>query len=320
MIYEKYGAHISHTNNLQATRFLQLHSEWVPYVHEVKSQTKIGLLSWPPQISELRQSGIWSKISKELESRPSKPKGNNFEEYCITLMGKTIYELFIRGYTVKQWGTNPINIAADFAPKRIDIRDDDYTPLFRDKFQGWPLNGWQYLLNSILNKSLGIDNLKMGMKCTDENVEWGSYDACLVTAPLDEFLGLEPLPWRGVQFTHNYFPKQKGVKQIAGVVNYPDEETPWTRTIETKWMSGQLSKNGTVVTYEYPGASSKHYPINDVAGKNFKRANLYKTILKNRRPNSYIAGRLANYCYIDTDQSITQGLNVSKKILKDLTK
>ena len=318
LMYEKFGAHISHTNNELAIKFLKTHSNWIDYKHIVKSQTDEGLLSWPPQISELKQLSVWSRIERELKSQPAIPTGSNFEEYCVNLMGKTIYELFIEGYTRKQWGQEAKYLSTEFAPKRIDLRSDNYTQLFRDKFQGWPKDGWEALINSILNESTAINEVKMGSKCYEKSVEWLKYDAVLVTAPLDEFLELEPLPWRGIRLEHVYYPKQRGFKQESGVINFPKVEVPWTRTIEAKWMSDQSNLLGTVISYEYPGASSKHYPVNDAKGENKKKAQAYRKILKSRHPNSYLAGRLANYVYIDTDQAIIQGFNAGTKIAKEL--
>jgi UDP-galactopyranose mutase len=158
-------------------------------------------------------------------------------------------------------------------------------------------------------------HLILGRKDTVQTVEWDEYDAVIVTAPLDEFMGEESLPWRGVQVEHHYLP-EINYYLAAGQVNHPGLDKSYTRRTETKWMSGQTKTSGTMVTYEFPNDLLKHYPVDDSAGKNRLRANKLKSMLRDRFPNAVIAGRLANYVYINTDQAIMQGLNAADQAIK----
>jgi UDP-galactopyranose mutase len=81
-------------------------------------------------------------------------------------------------------------------------------------------------------------------------------------------------------------------------------------------MSGQSAVSGTMVTYEFPTDKLKHYPVDDAEGKNRSRANKLKLTLREQYPNAVVAGRLANYVYINTDQAIMQGLNAAEQALK----
>lgn len=315
ILYEPNGTHISHTENDTVIEILRKYSEWVPYHHIVKTVVNGRTMSWPPQVSELQTLREWSTIKEELDNLPSEPDKTNFETYAISIMGRTLYKMFIYPYTLKQWGTEPSNLSSSFAPKRIDLRTDGYLGLFRDKWQGWPRGGWTQLMMNMLADA--ADDVWLNRKETADTVYWGSYDAVIVTAPLDEFMSAEPLAWRGVTLQHRYIPNHIGYELAAGVVNMPALEFDYTRVIETKQMSGQRDVDGTVLSYEYPGAPVKHYPVADADGVNKARANELKRQLVEAFPHAVTAGRLANYVYIDTDQAILQGIVAAEKVLKN---
>ena len=315
ILYEQNAVHISHTDNDKVIELLQKLSKWVDYKHILKTQVPPGLMSFPPQIDELKSLSEWPQIEEELSKLPENPDTTNFETYAISIMGKTLYEWFILPYTQKQWGTDPKNLSSSFAPKRIDFRTDGYLPLFRDKWQAFPDGGWTQLIETMLS-SYPI-KIWLGKKETEKTVEWDKYDAVIVTAPLDDFLEMEQLPWRGVRVEHEYIPDIEGCFLPAATVNHPGLDKEYTRRTETKWMSGQNGKvKGTFVTHEYPGSNDKHYPIDDVNNENRKKANKLKSILIEKHPNAITAGRLANYVYINTDQAIMQGMNAAEKAIK----
>lgn len=315
LLYEENAIHVNHTDNDQVIEFIKRFAEWIPYIHYVKTEVPPGLLSWPPQINELKELKEWPQIEKELSELPDIPDSTNFETYAISIMGKTIYDWFIYPYTKKQWGTEPVNLSASFAPKRIDLRYDGYLPMFRDKWQGWPKGGWTKLVENILDhKNIKI---KLGITHTHSSVNWDDYDCVIVTCALDDFLNSTQLPWRGVRVEHEYIPNQIGFSLPAGQVNHPGLDAEYTRRTETKYMSGQDDFIGTIVTYEYPGANEKHYPVDDSNGINRKKANDLKKQLISMYNNVIIAGRLANYVYINTDQAIMQGMNAAREAMQN---
>ena len=132
----------------------------------------------------------------------------------------------------------------------------------------------------------------------------------VLTSALDELFdeALGRLPWRGVRLVHRWVP---GVDHVlaAAVVNHPGDDQPYTRRIETKWMSGQTGP-GTVVSEEIPGSDARHYPVDDAAGDNRALAARYTRLVSAELgDNVLLAGRLATYSYIDMDQAVRQGLN-----------
>jgi UDP-galactopyranose mutase len=317
--YEPHGAHIMHTSDEEVWRFITAHVPVLPYRHKVRTVIEGDReLSWPPQRDELRQLKEWVDIEQELDNLPAAPDPANFERWCVSVMGRTLYELFIYGYTCKQWGREPHELDASFAPKRIELRTDGYTDLFRDPYQGWADH------IRFVDSLLAGSDVALGEALAADDVDdlARSTDAVVVTAPLDDLFGNRHgrLEWRGVELKHVY--RAEGwPHQSAGVVNRPTLETAYTRTIETRHMSVDLDREGpaaTVVSYEYPGAPAKHYPVNDVEGRNRALQRRYEEELAGLGGNVYAAGRLARYVYIDIDQAVRQGLNTARRILSDL--
>ena len=152
-------------------------------------------------------------------------------------------------------------------------------------------------------KEVNIDNV--------EN-EFRNFDHLILTCPLDGFVKQEILKWRGIKLEPKYFPNLDKDQKITEnyVINYPDLDIPYTRTVETKHASGQQI-NGSVVAYEYPGSNDKHYPYPTVE-RIYEKENekLKKSLRKEFLDNVSFCGRLANYTYINQDQAIAQAFGL----------
>jgi UDP-galactopyranose mutase len=186
--------------------------------------------------------------------------------------------------------------------------------MFRDKWQGWCDDGWQSLTHDLLANA----GLRLGVKVTHQNLP--SADAYVITAPLDEFLGEPSLPWRGVRLVTDYSPAPaRGFSMRAPVVNTPSVNEPYTRVIEFDQFHSKpkLGATGTLLCHEYPGAAARHYPVDDVAGENRAQHRELAGKLKAELPNAVLAGRLANYVYIDIDQAVVQGIHAARRVIKE---
>ncbi len=326
VVYEPNGAHIFHTSNKDVAGYVDRFGLSRPYEHCVKTQVHLGdedtltLLSWPPQLEELRELALWPTIEGELASLPDNPAGEDFETFVMSLMGPTLYNLFIRDYTAKQWGRPATELSSSFAPKRVELRNDGYRRLFRDRWEFFPATG----MNSVIEGVLAKSSVTCGAEVLLKDLEGmqDDFDAFVVTAPLDRLLGRDgELEWRGIHLRSRYIPVEgaEETSTAAYVVNWPDARYPFTRTIETKHATGQHVL-GTVVSEEYPGAPARHYPVPTV-DRRFEALNeRYKEEVRSGlgRP-VYFCGRLANYLYINQDQAIEQGFACSAEVLGDLT-
>lgn len=325
VVYEPNGAHIFHTSNPEVAEYVGRFGVSRPYEHMVKTQVHLSpdddepvLLSWPPQVSELRELPVWPIIEKELAELPPAPSGEDFETFVVSLMGRTMYDLFIRDYTMKQWGRPATELSSSFAPKRVELRDDGYRRLFRDRWEFFPAEG----MNSVIERVLSLVPVTCGIELTIGDLEsmQQDYDAFVVTAPLDTLLGRNgELEWRGVHLRSRYVPTATLDATVtpAYVVNWPDARYPYTRTIETKHASRQEIA-GTVVSEEYPGSPARHYPVPTVDRRFEKLNEEYKAEVTERldRP-VHFTGRLANYLYINQDEAIEQGFACAAAVLAD---
>lgn len=325
VIYEPNGPHIFHTSNKEVNDFVNEFGMKRKYSHQVKTRIyphslkgSSILLSWPPQVSELEELREWDIIKNQLDNLPKKINTNNFQDYAVSIMGSMLYELFIEGYTIKQWGMDPSELSSDFAPKRIDLRTDGNKNLFKDKWEYFHPEGSGTIIENILSG----EQINFGSKVTINNINEYSknYDLVVITSALDLFLDLDKvLEWRGIKSEPEFFNTQSREDKIteAYQINHPSMNEPYTRTVETKHASSQIIE-GSVVCKEYPVDNLRHYPILSKDNVNTQTNNYYKKqIVENLNLPVYFCGRLANYQYINQDEAILQGFDTAKKILKD---
>ncbi len=327
VVYEPNGAHIFHTSNARVAQYVQQFGMTRPYEHRVLTEVFLReddeesvVLSWPPQLAELRELADWPVIEAELADLPAEPSGTDFETWVVSLMGRHLYHLFIEHYTRKQWGCEPSELSSRFAPKRVDLRDDGYTRLFRDTWEFFPSDGASSVIEAVLEPV----PLVCGVDVSIEDLEaWTPRpDAIVVTAPLDELLGRPgELAWRGIHMVSRYVPTEdpQGTVTPAYVVNRPSPRVPYTRTVETKHASGQQVR-GTVVSEEHPGAPARHYPVPTVDGRYERRNEELQADVVARLAGVpvFFCGRLSTYTYIDQDQAIDRAMRCADDVRRHL--
>jgi len=308
----KYGAHLFHTNDEKIWNFVNRFSKFIDYRHKVKVNFKNKVYSFPINLMTLSQ--VWgTNTPEEAKQRLASVKrclGSNasLEEHAISAMGEELYEIFIKGYTSKQWNKDPKKLPASIV-KRIPIRltyNEDY---FADTYQGVPEDGYTRIFENMLdhpNISLEtntdfIVNKKELTKCSNKIVYSGK---------IDEFYDyqLGELEYRSLRFENKIL---EGDYQGCSVMNYTEKEVPYTRILEHKHFEKKESSK-TVVTWEYPDAYNKNkipfYPIND--NKNNNLYNAYKKISK----NIIFGGRLGKYEYKDMHQIIASAIHEANKV------
>jgi len=318
VVYEPYGAHIFHTANPKVAAYVQRFGLVRPYEHCVLTEVHLHeddddadarLLSWPPQVAELRDLPLWPQIERELAARPRAPAAADFASYVTQLLGATLYRLFVEGYTIKQWGRHPSELSSVFAPTRVELRRDGDRRLFRDPWELFAPEGVNAVIERILEPVAVTLNASLGTK--DLGALGVAHDAVVITAPLDDFCAVPgELEWRGIEMHSTSYPTETldGTRTPAYVVNRPSLRVPHTRTVETKHATGQRVGR-TVVSLEYPGSPARHYPVATVDGRNERRNEELKTEIRTVAPIPVaFCGRLANYQYINQDQAIAQGV------------
>ena len=251
-----------------------------------------------------------SKIQEELnETKIEEPK--NLEEQAIKLVGKTIYEKLVKGYTEKQWGMKATELPP-FIIKRLPVRftyDNNY---FNDTYQGIPIGGYTQIIAKML-KGIEVRTKYDFFKHKEElkNIA----EKIIFTGPIDQYYDYcyGELEYRSVKFETEILDKEN--YQGNAVVNYTEYEVPYTRIIEHKHFEfGTQPK--TVISREYSDKWTKekepYYPIN-----NEKNNDLYKKYkqLGDKDESVIFGGRLGQYKYYDMDKVIEEALDCVKREL-----
>ena len=187
--------------------------------------------------------------------------------------------------------------------------DNNY---FSDRYQGIPIGGYTRMAEKMLSPSevrLNEDFLKIRGNdlclSTGERIE---YDKLIYTGQIDEYFDYSfgPLNYRSVRFETECLPEEN--YQGNAVVNYTDEEVPYTRIIEHKHFE-RAEAPVTIISREYSSEWKKgdepYYPVND--DENNALYEKYLSLSK-KEENTYFAGRLGRYRYYNMDQVIAEAL------------
>lgn len=324
----KYGAHIFHTSDSEIWKFVNHIVPFNRFINSPIAQAPNGkCYNLPFNMNTFNQ--LWGvktpKEALDIIERQRKDildhlikKGiaepRNLEEQALSLVGKDIYELLIKGYTEKQWG-RPCNQLPSFIIKRIPVRltyDNNY---FNDSFQGIPIGGYNKLIDSLLKNS----DLILNEDFFDNKDFWiNKGDKIIYTGKIDEFYQYKfgRLEYRTVKFeteiinTSNY--------QGNAVFNFTDINIPYTRIIEHKHFEDfgnsvyekPLSVISKEFSTEWEEGKEPFYPIND--SKNQDKYIKYKKLAEKEK-NIIFGGRLAEYKYYDMAPIIRKVLDIFKK-------
>ena len=312
----KYGAHIFHTDYKDVWEYVNSFVEFNRYTNSPIARIGNELYNMPFNMNTFNR--IWNDvftpedamrhINEERKEIKESPK--NLEEQAISLVGRTIYEKLIKGYTEKQWNRDCKDLPP-FIIKRLPVRlvyDNNY---FNDRYQGIPIGGYTKLIEKMLN---GID-VKLNTDFFD-NIEYYKKIAnkIVYTGAIDEFFNysLGKLEWRSLKFDT----KVLNVNNFQGnaVINYTGHEVEYTRIIEHKHFDNTSISDKTVITYEYPldytEGMEKYYTVND--DKNNRLLEKYRNLAKDEK-NVIFGGRLAEYKYYDMDDVIKSAFEIYKK-------
>ena len=315
----KYGAHIFHTSDKKIWEYINQFAEFNRYTNSPMARYKNEVYNLPFNMNTFNK--LWgvftpeeakSKIEEELSQiNITEPK--NLEEQAIKLVGKTIYEKLIKGYTEKQWGMKATELPS-FIIKRLPVRfiyDNNY---FNDKYQGIPIGGYTQIIDKMLE---GID-IKLNYDYFDHKEELKNIANKIVfTGPIDKYYDYcyGELEYRSVRFETEVLDIEN--YQGNAVVNYTEYEVPYTRIIEHKHFEfGKQPK--TVISREYSDKWDKnkepYYPINNE--KNNTLYEKYKELSK-KDDNIIFGGRLGEYKYYDMHKVIERALECVEKNIHD---
>jgi len=312
----KYGVHIFHTNNNDVWDFINKFTEIIPFKYQPIARYKNKYYSLPFNMWLFYQLwGVTTKneAQKYINKTRVKLTNDNLEEYAISLVGKEIYNKFIKYYTQKQW----LGIKAKDLPssiiKRLPLRYNFDTNYFNDIFQGLPANGYDVFFNNLLKN---ID-VRLETDYLWHKNEFIKIPHIIYTGKIDELYIYKfgELKYLTLDFTHKIH--NKSIQQHY-VINHTSNDVDYTRTIEHKFfLSKYYNLPYSVFTTETPIKWNKnaipYYPINTKDNKALYNKYLeYHTSLQS---NIFIGGRLGDYKYYDMDKTILEAILLVKTLV-----
>lgn len=312
----KYGCHIFHTDKKDVWDYVNRFISFNNYRHKGMVNFKGRMLSFPINLMTMHQ--LWGVCTpEEAQKKVEEEKiacvnPKNMEEWCLSVIGRTLYETFIEGYSTKQWNKHPKELSASIV-KRLPVRytfNDDY---FHDlTYQGIPIGGYTKMVDNMLE---GI-KVELDTDFDEVRKNWDEYaDKLVFCGGADNYFNYEfgELEYRSLRWEHE---EMKGDFQGHSCVNYTDLNTPFTRIVEHKHFENPECEN-TIISKEYSvdwrETKDPYYPINDE-----KNTALYRRYrdLADKEKNVIISGRLGSYKYLDMDDTISMALKTAEKELQ----
>lgn len=332
ILVSKYGAHIFHTNDKEVWDYVNSFSSWTRYDHKVLAEvlttdsltdgltdgltpTKKKYVPIPVNqdtinsLFNISLSGVdevnsWLKEKQIVDKEPI-----NSEDIALQRVGKELYELLFKSYTIKQWGKEPSELDTSVLA-RIPVRNNNDGRYFSDKFQGLPSFGYTKLFEKMLSHPNITVRIGTSWEEQKDNI---NYKTLIFTGRIDQYfstLGFEKLEYRSLDF-HVERKYNIGYFQRNGVVNYPSIENPYTRSVEYKWFPNEypISPHSVVVfetSCEASSTAEPYYPVHSPA--NLLLFEKYKSLAQKEK-NVHFIGRLANYRYFNMDEAIRASLD-----------
>jgi len=324
----RYGAHLFHTSNARVWEYANRFTAFTGYQHRVFSVYKGRVYPMPinlATICEFFGAAMTPDEARALiasqaaEARAGQGEAENLEHKAISLIGRPLYEAFIRGYTSKQWQTDPLKLPADVIT-RLPVRYTFDNRYFSDTFEGLPVDGYTAWLERMAdhpNIEVRLDTdfslVRSDMIGRVPVVYTGALDAYFDHAAGD-------LGWRTLDFELEV--AGTGDFQGTAVMNYADEDIPFTRIVEFRHFHPERDwypQDKTVIMREYSRfadrADEPYYPIN--AADDRARLLTYRE-MADREPGVFFGGRLGTYKYLDMHMAIASALNMFENRLRPL--
>ena len=311
-----YGPHIFHTNDKRIWDWINQFVEFNNYINKPVAKYGSDIFSLPFNMWTFNK--MWGVTTPEeareqIDSQKFRGTPTNLEEQAISLVGKDIYEILIKGYTEKQWRKRCTELPPSII-KRLPVRftyDNNY---FNDRYQGIPIGGYTQIFDKLLKEV----EVKLGVDYFENREELESVaDNIIYTGPIDRFFDYAhgELEYKSVRWENTWHATDN--YQGNAIINYTDKSIPHTRSIEHRHFDDPGSSiKETIVSKEFPQEYSKgvdpFYPVND--DFNNKKYSAYKKMADDLN-NVYFGGRLATYKYYDMHQVIGQALSDLKKLI-----
>lgn len=321
----KYGAHLFHTSNKRVWEYVNQFTDFTGYQHRVFAMHKGTAYQFPMGLGLINQffgkyyspdeaRALIAEQASEIDS----DKATNLEEKAISLIGRPLYEAFIRDYTAKQWQTDPKELPAGNIT-RLPVRYTFDNRYFNDDYEGLPVDGYAAWLERMADS----ENIEILLD-TDwfevrDEIRAANPDAPVVyTGPLDRYFDFAEgdLGWRTLDFETEVL--ETGDFQGTPVMNYNDAEFPYTRIHEFRHFHPERAKqypsDKTVIMKEFSRFAEEgdepYYPINTPEDRAKLEAYRKLAAAEARDNKVLFGGRLGTYQYLDMHMAIGAALSM----------
>ncbi|MDO5645550.1 MAG: UDP-galactopyranose mutase [Dermabacter sp.] len=326
----KYGAHLFHTSNTRVWDYVNTFTSFTNYVHRVYTNHSGIVYPMPINLGTINQFFNAAYSPSEAKALIAEQAGElagldpeNLNDKGISLIGRPLYEAFIKHYTGKQWQTDPKDLPASII-SRLPVRYTYDNRYFNDTYEGLPTNGYTAWLENMADHP-NIE-VKLGVDYFDESQPFNKKDVrgqlpVVYTGPVDRYFDFElgDLKWRTIDLESEHL--DVGDFQGTSVMNYADSDIPFTRIIEPRHFHPErdYAKDKTIIMREYSRFAERgdepYYPVNSAGDR--------ETLLQYREradaePRTLFGGRLGTYQYLDMHMAIGAALSMADNKLDAL--
>ncbi len=316
VLVHAYGPHIFHTDSPAVWDYVRRFDEFMPYTNRVKAVAQGRVYSLPVNLLTINQ--FFGKTFNPAQAEAfldslgdrSIEAPQTFEQQALRYLGKDLYEAFFKGYTIKQWGLHPSQLPASIL-RRLPVRfnyDDNY---YTSPYQGMPRHGYTRLVENILDHP----GISLHLETRFTRAMGADYAHVFYSGPLDAWFDHceGRLGYRTLDFTPERY---EGDHQGNAVINYCDEDVPWTRSSEHKHFAPWETHRATLVFKE----TSRHCEDGDIPYYPIRLADekaqlvRYVRLARSEQGVSFV-GRLGTYRYLDMHVTIAEALDSAARFL-----
>lgn len=320
----KYGAHLFHTSDQRVWDYVNQFTSFTNYVHKVYITHKGEVYPMPINLGTINQffhssytpDEARAEIAKQASSAPAHP--TNLVEQGISLIGKPLFNAFIKNYTAKQWQTPAEELSPEII-KRLPVRYNYNNNYFKDTYEGLPVDGYGAWFQNIVAKCGKNLEIRLGVDYfTDPQIAKlrRSDIFTIYTGPIDKYYDYRfgELKWRSIELEKEVV----DVDDFQGcpVMNYADLDQKFTRVHEFKHFHPERNygcyaegSDKTVIVREYSKTWTRddepYYPVNTAEDR--EKLDQYRALAENES-NIIFGGRLGEYAYYDMDKTIAAAL------------
>ncbi|MDO5700746.1 MAG: UDP-galactopyranose mutase [Bowdeniella nasicola] len=326
----RYGAHLFHTSNERVWDYVTRFTSFTDYQHHVYTTVGGEVFPMPINLGTINQyfrSAHGPQQARELVARQAAELGSkepeNLEEKAISLIGRPLYEAFIKGYTAKQWQTDPTELPPGII-SRLPVRYTYNNRYFSDTYEGLPTDGYTAWLERMADHDRIDVHLNTDFFDTshplNKDATVGSLPV-VYTGPVDRYFDYAEgeLSWRTLDFEEEVL--DVGDFQGTSVMNYGDVDVPYTRIHEFRHFHPERDypKDATVIMREFSRFASRedepYYPVNTATDR--ERLAAYREAMAGER-GVLFGGRLGTYQYLDMHMAIASALMAVDNRIPDL--